>query len=77
MWEASRLLKQSVLDFFNVACERRDFRGAPEINRPRHSHGRSILPGHPWPDINRIVEKAFFNILSGGRPVLRLQQCTP
>jgi len=42
----NRLLKKFVLNFFNVACEKCDFRGAPEImHLPR-----MISPDHPWSD---------------------------
>ena len=53
------LLKKSVVDFFNVACEKCDFRGAPEIRRLQCM----ISPGHPWPGLSRASKKEFFNAL--------------
>ena len=41
--------------FFNVACERRDFRCAPEI---RHIDMCTISPGRPWPG-NRLLKRVF------------------
>jgi putative addiction module killer protein len=40
------MLKNAFHAFPNVACERRDFRCAPEIT---HLKTCMISPGHPWP----------------------------
>ncbi len=48
------------MPFFNVACEKRGFRCAPEI---RHLALCMISLGHPWPT-SRLL-KEFFNSLPG------------
>jgi hypothetical protein len=42
------MLKKASMPFFNVACEKRGFRGAPEI---KHMRMCMISPDHPWPGL--------------------------
>jgi len=62
---ASRLLKKSVLDFSNVACEKNVFFAAlPQIIRHgKHTKLCMISPGHPWPGLSRGLKEFFRTLL--------------
>jgi hypothetical protein len=65
---SSGVLKNAFHAFINVAGERRDFRGAPEIKRLRR---RMISPGRPWPGI-RLLNQGLQQPANPPRLELRL-----